>query len=155
MEETEFNDKYWYGNTKLVIVENPRDEDYVFRSVVSEGVDPMTGRMRETARTYRVKAHSSERFVGTIANLYLDQMTKLLAQDEEKIHFLIDFQLRAQYYDRLTVEVTDLIHDYQPVKEYLNGAEETEVTAPVEQPFAGAKETNEEPVKTAKAPVKA
>lgn len=137
MDETEFNDKYWHSNTKLVTVINPRTEDYIFQATIETGLDVTTGRMKSEARHYRVPAGGTEKFPGPIANMYLDQMSKLVAQDDEKIQFMIDYALKAQYYDDLTVSIEDLIHDYTPQKEYLNGAVDDKAEEP-EQAFAGA-----------------
>jgi hypothetical protein len=103
------------------------------------GVNMQTGKMATDTRHYRVPAGGSERFPGPIANMYLDQMSKMVAQDEDKIQYLIDFTLRAQYYDQLTADVEDLIHSYTPFPEYLNGTDEqkaadTAVEAPSRSP---------------------
>ena len=145
MEEKEFNEKYWQTNTKLVTVSNPRSEDYVFQATTDSGVDIATGRMKSETRHYKVPAGGSERFPGPIANMYLDQMSKLVAQDEDKFQFMIDFSLKAQYYDQLIVSIDDLIHDYQPQKEYLNGTvnDPKEPVVEEETPFAGLKTETE------------
>jgi hypothetical protein len=140
LDEVEFNNKYWFPNTMLITVTNPRTEDYKFQTVVQTGMDMTTGRMKEEPRQYRVKAGESERFPGPIANIYLDQMTKLVAQDEEKIHFLIDFSLKAEYYEKLIVSKEDLIQTYEERPEYLAGRVEDVAEAPKEEAFAGAKD---------------
>lgn len=140
MEETQFNDKYWHSNTEMVTVVNPRSEDYVFQATSETGIDTATGKMRSEARHYKVPAGGTERFPGTIANMYLDQMAKLVAQDDDKIQYMIDFSLKAQYYDQLTVSVEDLIHSFVPTAGYLDRPEHEETSAtptPVtEVPFA-------------------
>lgn len=139
MEEKEFNDKYWFSNTKVVTVVNPRTEDFIFQSTNDVGIDTATGKMKSETRQYRVVHGSEERFPGPIANLYLDQMTKMLAQDDDKIQFLIDFALKSQYYDDLIVGVEDLINTYQSHPAYLDRSNEVEtpVDEP-EKPFANA-----------------
>lgn len=138
MDEQEFVAKYWYKQTQLVTVTNPRDEDYTFQMVVETGLNPMTGKMGQEQRTYQVPKGGSERFPGPIANLYLDQMSKLIAQDDDRFQFMIDPALRAQYYDDLTVNVEDLIaqHVPQSTPDYLRPVETAAVAQ--EQPFAGA-----------------
>lgn len=142
VEEKDFNDKYWFSNTKIITVVNPRSEDYVFQATSDVGVDTATGKMKTEARKYRVKAGEHERFPGPIANMYLDQMSKLIAQDEEKFQFMIDFSLKAQYYDDLIVGVEDLMNTYHENPAYLNNkAEEVDEETPevAEEPFAAAK----------------
>lgn len=138
MDEKDFWVKYWHGNTDMVTVVNPRTEDYVFQATVDSGVDLATGKLRAETRHYKVAAGGKERFPGPIANMFLDQMSKLVAQDDEKIQYMIDFALRAQYYDDLTVAVEDLIHDYQPFPEYLNKPEDKTPEVEKEIPFGGA-----------------
>lgn len=138
MEEQQFIEKYWQTNTKIVTVVNPRTEDFVFQAVVEVGVDMNTGKMKAEPRHYRVIAGKTERFPGTIANMYLDQMTKILAQEEEKFQFLIDFALKAQYYDQLIVDIEDLINSYIPRTEYLED-KNIEVETIQEEAFPDAK----------------
>lgn len=149
IEEQEFNDKYWHSNTKLVTVINPRTDDYVFQAVSETGIDTSTGRMKAEQRTYKVPAGGNERFPGPIANIYLQQMTALVAQDEEKIQYLIDYALKAQYYDQLIVNVEDLINTYTPFPEYLEKPKETETAEqPKEEAFAGVKKSATETPKS-------
>lgn len=158
MEEADFIKKYWHPNSEIVTVVNPRSEDYLFQATIETGVDTSTGRMHSEARHYKVAAGGTERFPGPIANMFLDQMSKLVAQDDDKIQFMIDFSLRAQYYDQLTVAVEDLTKGYQPFPEYLESSTEAAKPAVVEQPFAAAPEAPAaaEPAKpTPKTPAKA
>jgi hypothetical protein len=136
MDEMEFVKKYYFDHLKMVTVKNPRSEDYIFGATIEAGVDVATGKLRSEQRTYRVQAGQRERLPGPIANMYLDQMTKLLAQDQDKFRFLIDFALKAQYYDELIVDVIDLIATYQPLPQYLQKTEE-EIKEAKEEPFAG------------------
>lgn len=138
MDETAFWDKYWHSNTKIVTVVNPRTEDYIFQAMSETGIDTATGKMRAEQRTYRVPQGGQERFPGPIANMFLDQMSKLVAQDDDKIQYMIDFALRAQYYDDLTVGIEDLIHTYTPFPEYLEKPAEDAEKKPEEIPFGGA-----------------
>jgi hypothetical protein len=138
VDEKEFLEKYWFKNTEVITVTNPRDTDYVFQMMVETGLNPATGKMGQEQRTYIVPAGGSERFPGPIANLYLDQMAKLLAQDDDRIQFMVDFALKAQYYDDLIANKDDLIaqHVPQSTPNYLKAAEQAPVAQ--EQPFAGA-----------------
>jgi hypothetical protein len=149
MDETVFNDKYWHSNSVIVTVANPRNEDYKFSAVAQAGLDSGTGKMREEQRHYRVPAGGSERFPGPIANIYLDQMTKLLAQEEDKIHFLIDYALKAQYYDRLTVATEDPSQGYQEERpSYLDQPSDVDNKQTTEVPFAEVKSKMGRPAKT-------
>lgn len=108
-----------------------------------------TGRMKSETREYRVAAGQEERFPGPIANLYLDQMAKLVAQDDEKIQFMIDFKLKAQYFDDLIVGVEDLINTYTSHPAYLDKPE----TKPESEADAAKREPLEEtPFPAANAP---
>jgi hypothetical protein len=158
VEEKDFYQKYWYTNAQLITVKNPRPPmmendvtgDYLFSCVVQTGIDISTGKAKEESRQYLVKAGGTESFPGPIANIYLDQMSKLLAQDEGKIQHMIDFSLRAAYYDRLTTEVRDLTAAYQQqTPDYLKPATAEAPVGPPEEAFAGAKEkTPEKPAPT-------
>lgn len=148
-DEQSFAKKYWHTNTQIVTVVNPRSEDYVFQATTEVGVDVATGRMRAETRSYRVPHGGQERFPGPIANMYLDQMSKLVAQDDEKIQYMIDYALRSQYYDDLIVAVEDLIHTYTPFPEYLDKGEKVDEKEE-EKPFADLKTEEkkvEKPVK--------
>lgn len=137
MEEKEFNDKYWLTNLKLAIVVNPLHEDYKFQCAVETGVELATGRPKTEVRTYIVKAGGSERFPAPVANLYLKQMSQLLAQDDNTYNQYIDYSHRAELYDRLIVEIIDMVESYQPFNSY---KEEGKVEEKVEQPFANVNE---------------
>lgn len=146
IDEQAFAKKYWHTNTQIVTVVNPRKEDYIFQATSEVGVNLDTGKMQSEARTYRVPHGGKERFPGPIANMYLDQMSKLVAQDDDKIQYMIDFALRSQYYDDLIVSVEDLIHTYTPFPEYLDKGDKVE-EKPAEEPFAGLKDEAKKPVK--------
>lgn len=155
MEEKEFNDKYWFSNTKIVTVNNPRSEDYIFQATSDVGIDTATGKMKTEARTYRVRKGEHERFPGPIANMYLDQMSKLIAQDDDKIQFMIDFKLKAEYYDDLIVGIEDLINTFQPHPAYLKDEDKDgSVGETAEEPFAEAKAARK-PGRPPKAPAEA
>lgn len=140
MDEQAFIVKYWFPATQIITVVNPRDEDYKFTMVVDTGLNALTGKPGTESRKYMVKAGDNQRFPGTIANMYLDQMTRLVAQDEDKIQHLIDFALRAEYYDKLIAGKEDLIQQtYEAKPDYLGKPEdETQAPVPTEQPFAPA-----------------
>lgn len=143
MDEMEFAKKYVFSNLKIVTVVNPRKEDYTFGATIDAGVDLGTGRLRSEQRTYMVKTGGQERLPGPIANMYLDQMAKLIAQDEDKFKNIIDWAVKAKYYDDLVVDVIDLIDSYQPLPQYLQKTEK-EIETAKEEPFAG-KDDNANP----------
>lgn len=142
MDEVAFNTKYWFSNMKIVTVVNPREEDFVFGATVETGVDIATGKLKSEQRTYRVKAGTSERLPGPIANMYLDQMSKLIAQDEDKFQYMIDFALKAEYYDALISDSEDLIETYQPLPQYLQSSPRVET---VDEPAFAGKDSDEQP----------
>ena len=130
--------RYRFDNYKMVTVINPRKEDYNF---LVEG------------RPYSIKAGSKKRFPGQIANVYIDHMIKLVAQDEKKIQFLVDPALREKYYQKLIIGVDDLIDPTMPdSKPYLDDdntksdtATEEAEGSDEEEAFAGAEDGTEEP----------
>jgi hypothetical protein len=142
MEEKDFHEKYWFDNMKIITVVNPLTEEYKLNTVVVVGIDVATGKQREESRTYRVPAGGHERFPGSIANQYLDQVSRLVAQNDGQFANFIDFRLRAQYYDDLIVKVEDILNSYQPYPDYLRKEENVEPAAPAEQPFAQLTEEN-------------
>lgn len=149
MEEAEFWDKYWKKNTEIITVVNPRNEDYIFQAMVDTGFDQIAGKSKIEARHYKVAAGGNERFPGPIANIYLDQMAKLIAQDEDNIQHMSDFALRAQYYDDLIVSIEDLIKSYEaPTPDYLNRPTAEPVETKEDKPFAGV----EQPKKVGRPP---
>jgi hypothetical protein len=128
----EFNKKYWFRNTAMVEVTNPRDEDFEFTATIDTGqIDFNTGKSQVLTRKYLVKAGGSEKFVGSIANLYLDQMSKLVAQDRDEFGLLVDFAVRARYYDEMIANVNDLMAAYEPDSRFASGS------VPGETPSAG------------------
>lgn len=140
MDEQAFTDKYWKKNTEIVEVLNPRTVDYVFQATVDTGIDVSTGRMKAEARRYMVKAGGSERFPGPIANMYLDQMSRILAQEDNRFDRMIDPSERAKYYDQLIVGTDDLISSYNELPQYAGIGEKTEDAAPKEEAFASVKQ---------------
>lgn len=135
MDEQAFIAKYSHDITKRVTVVNPTTKDFIFQHVLQVGVDLTTGKMKDEQKTYRVPAGGKERFPGPVADHYLDQMAKILAQNDNKIQHMIDFALRAQYYDDLIVDVEDLIssyHSFDETPEYLKDKPPVEE----EKPFA-------------------
>lgn len=150
-DEMAFTAKYWHPNTEIVTVLNPTTENYIFQATVDAAVDMRTGRPRPEARQYGVQAGGSERFPGSIANMYLDQMSRKLAQDENRLDRMVDFSERAKYYDQLTVDTEDLIASYVPNPAFTPQLEKTVETSTEEVPFAGLKQPGGEtytPTKT-------
>ncbi len=98
--KAEFHRRYWFSSYQLVTVINPRAEDFFFMVEM---------------RHYTVPAGGQESYPGPIANMYLDQMTKIITQDEEKMELLSDFMFKANYYNKLIVEVKNLAPESQKV----------------------------------------
>lgn len=123
-EEQDFFQKYWFAPTVLITVVNPRTDDYTFTMLTSTGMDIAAGRMKTEERTYTVKAGNHARFPGQIANIYLDQMSKMVAQDDDNIGGYVDFAVRAKYYADLIVSIEDTVETYIPLPaELLPGAD--------------------------------
>lgn len=144
-DEATFNDKYYFSNYQKITVLNPLIEDYKFQMMVDVGIDRATAKPRIEQRTFVVLAGSQERFVGSVANLYLDQMAKLIAQKENRFKEISDFTAKAGFYDTLIVYVDDPMAEasYMPYED-VNPAALKQAEAPVAAPFAGAQATNEE-----------
>lgn len=119
MTKKEFNDVYWFSPLQMVTVVNPKEYDYPF---MFEG------------RNYMIKAGSKEKIPGSIANLYLSQMTRIMAQDDDKMQYLSDYALMRQYYDKLIVTVDNLVNEVNSAPAYLS-------QTPDHMKVAGAPET--------------
>lgn len=147
LDEQAFLAKYWYPSTHVVTVLNPRVADYQFQATVNVGLDMASGKPKVEPRQYMVKGGGKQRFPGPIANMYLDQMAKLIAQDDKNFGAFIDFTERAKYYDQLVVTTEDLIEQYHEFPQYKE-EEKVEESKPEEVPFAAAK--TEKPKKESK-----
>lgn len=126
----QFNDKYWFNSLQMIEVLNPAwypespghfvDRDYPFMVEM---------------RHFIIKAGQTEKFPGVIANVYLDQMSKIMAQNDDKLSYMTDPELRKIYYDNLIVSVTSLVQEQFNGPEYLkNVAPSAFVSAPDETP---------------------
>lgn len=104
MTPKEFDDKYWFNPLQLITVVNPLPEPYPFMVEM---------------RHYEIGAGDKMQFPGTIANVYLDQMSRIVAQNEEKLGYIGDPNLRKIYYDRLIVDVQELAPQASAVPAYL------------------------------------
>lgn len=130
----EFWDKYWFTPLQMVTIVNPKETDYPFMVEM---------------RSFVIKAGATEQMPGTVANVYLSQMTKILAQDDEKMEHLSDFQLMKVYYDKLIVDVKSLMPEANTVPSYLKDVSETmkadaPETPPWQQPEEEVKEVRDE-----------
>lgn len=100
---TDFNDKYWFSPLQRIRVVNPLPDDYPFMVEL---------------RHYLIKSGASEWFPGMIANVYLDQMSRIVAQNDENLGFMGDPNLRHIYYDKLIVEIEDMAPQAQQSPQY-------------------------------------
>lgn len=120
MTKKEFNEVYWFSPLQMVTLINPQAYDFPFMVEL---------------RNFVIKAGSKEKMPGTVANVYLNQMTRIMAQDEDKMQFLSDYALMRQYYDKLIVDVESLIHETSSVPAYLQQVpNHMKVEAPSETP---------------------
>lgn len=143
-----FNAKYWFGSLQMVTVVNPLPEDWPFMVEM---------------RHYIIKKGSKERFPGVIANVYLDQMSKILAQHDENLGNMADPELKKIYYDKLIVSVENMMQEHDNRPAYLahvapeSMLEAPDETAPWEKASTvapGLSNTIDTPPETPKAPVK-
>lgn len=120
----QFNDTYWFTSLQMVMVVNPKEIDWPF--MVEQ-------------RHFIIKAGGKEEFPGVIANVYLDQMSKILAQDDDKanggkLEYMSDPNLKKLYYDQLIVNVRSLVSEYESGPAYLkNVAPAAQTSAPSEK----------------------
>lgn len=101
---------YWFTPYQLVTLINPKSYDYKFMVEM---------------RNFVVKAGTKEKLPGTVANVYLSQMTRIMAQDDDKTSFLSDFALMKQYYDKLIVGVDSLVSEVDSTPAYLQQVPES------------------------------
>jgi len=112
----EFNDQYWFNSLQMVEVINP---PWYREGGQGEPVNKDFPFMVEM-RHFLIRAGETAEFPGPIANLYLDQMSKIMAQNEDKLAYMTDPALRKLYYDQLIVGVRSLVQETGPnVPEYL------------------------------------
>jgi len=104
MTKEEFWKVYWFSPLQMVTLINPKPYDYKFMVEM---------------RNFIIKAGAKEKMPGTVANIYLSQMTRIMAQDEDKMNFLSDFALMRQYFDKLIVDVENLVKDVDNTPTYL------------------------------------
>lgn len=100
----EFWKLYWFSPLQMVTLINPKSYDFPFMVEL---------------RNFIIKAGAKEKMPGTVANLYLDQMTKIMAQDDDKLTLISDFAFRKLYYDKLIVDVESLIKEESTTPAYL------------------------------------
>lgn len=121
IDKAAFNRRYWFTSLQLVEVMNPLwlkegdgfvSKDYQF-----------TVEMRH----FIIRAGGQEKFPGVIANVYLDQITKIMAQNEDKLEFMSDPNLMKQYYDRVIVNVENLAPEYDPTPSYMQNVAPTSI----------------------------
>lgn len=100
----EWRQKYWFNSLQMVTVVNPTKDAWPFMVEM---------------RHYNIEAGANERFPGIIANVYLDQMSKILAQNDDRLGFMADPNLMKIYYDKLIIDVEDLIQQASSIPAYL------------------------------------
>lgn len=106
----EWQRKYWFNSLQMVTVINPKPNAWPFMVEM---------------RNYNIDGGATERFPGAIANVYLDQMSKILAQDDDRLGFMTDPNLMKIYYDQLIIDVEDLVQQSSSVPAYLRMPQQT------------------------------
>ena len=115
----EFYNKYWFTPLQMVTLINPLAYDYKFM------VD---------MRNFLIRSGAQETMPGTVANVYLNGITRILAQDEDKLQYLSDYNLMREYYDRLIVDVKSLVQDVDNTPAYLSQVPDTMIGKAQETP---------------------
>jgi len=100
----DWHKQYWFDPMTMVTVVNPLSEDWRFMVEL---------------RSYVIEAGKHKDFPGMVANVYLDQMSKILAQNEDKLGYMGDPNLRKVYYDKLIVHVNNLVEQTDNTPAYL------------------------------------
>lgn len=95
--QEDWNKAYWFNSLQMVTVMNHKADDYTFSVVGRHFMVPGNGGHAE--------------YPGEIANIYLDQMSKILAQDDERLEYMSDPNLMRIYYDKLIVDVRSLVQE--------------------------------------------
>ncbi len=132
--QAEFNKFYWFSSLQMVTVVNPLPDAFQFRSEM---------------RLYGVPAGGTESYVGTIANVYLDQMSKTIAQNKEQLELLADPTIRASYYKDLIIEVKDLNPQYDPTNNWQHRMQQAGAEVP---PWVKAEQSQQSPLTNTVAP---
>lgn len=138
MTKEEFWKEYYFTPLQMVTVINPKPYDYKFMVEL---------------RNFSIRAGVNEKVPGTIANVYLSQMTRIMAQDDDKMQFLSDFALMRTYYDKLIVDVENLVREVNNVPAYLADVpshmriEDTNDTPPWKAPVKSAVPENDSGLK--------
>lgn len=104
MTKEEFWKIYYFTPFQMVTVTNPKPYDYKFMVEL---------------RNFSIRSGVKEKVPGTIANVYLSQMTRIMAQDDDKMQFLSDFALMRTYYDKLIIEVENVLKEVNNTPAYL------------------------------------
>lgn len=126
LSKADFVKRYWFTTLQMVTVRSAEwhfdketgirsSQDFVF---MSEG------------RHFMVPANGQQEFVGPIANRYLDQMAKALAQADNRLEAMADFMYVAEYYNQLVVSVKDLAPEYNPANDWQKRAQAAADTLP-------------------------
>lgn len=119
MSQEEFNRRYWFNSLQMVTVVNPKAQDYPF---MVEG------------RHFIIRGGASERYPGVIANVYLDNMSKIMAQDDDRLGYMGDPNLKRLYYDKLIANVESLVQEHNPLPAYMqNVPQHTIAPAPTDR----------------------
>jgi hypothetical protein len=111
----DFHKYYWFTSLQMVTVVNPTEEDYPFMVEM---------------RHYMVKAGEKESFVGPIANIFLNHMSKKLAQDDNRLEMMADLTYLAASYKNLIVEVKDLAPQYDPSGDWQHRVRQSSMEVP-------------------------
>lgn len=118
MEQKDFNEKYVFNNFRFYTVLNPLTTPYTFKCTVEEGFSQELHRPISQTREYMVPAGGSRRFPGPVAGLYLDQMSKIKAQNDKKFASIIDYSFKDEMYQSLIADTEDVIESYRAFPQY-------------------------------------
>lgn len=121
-----FNQRYWFTTLQMVEVLNPT---WYREGGTGEAVSRDYPFMVEL-RHFIIRAGQHERLPGIIANVYLDGMSKILAQNDDKLGFMSDPNLMKYYYDQLIVDVEDMMPRVDSTPAYMRNIPQTVQAGP-------------------------
>ena len=115
MTKDEWHKKYWFSPLQMIRVINPLPTDYKFMVEL---------------RHFKIDGGAEAEFPGMVANVYLDQMSKMLAQEDDNLGVMGDPELKKHYYNKLIVDVRSLVEEQDPTPAYLRNVQDVNKVAP-------------------------
>lgn len=126
--KSDFHKLYWFSPLQMIEVINP-----AWAAVEGGGFISKDYQFTVEMRHYIILAGKTERFPGIIANVYLDAMARIIAQNEDRLGFIGDPNLKREYYDKLIVAVDNLAPEYDAGPAYLRNVTPASTVQPKDE----------------------